>query len=90
MTDVTVTGVTEENAVESTAEDSAESVPAKPFLTVVSGSPTDEDVAALVSVLASAGGGGGDTGPVTRNDWGRPTDLHRSTWGMPSSFPNRG
>ena len=62
----------------------------KPFLTVVSGNPCDEEIAALVGVFASAGGGGGDTGPVTRNDWGRPTDMHRSTWGMPSSFPNRG
>lgn len=68
-------------------EDAA--APAKPFLTVVSGNPSDEDVAVLVSVFASAGGDG-DTGPVTRNDWGRPTDMHRSSWGMPSSFPNRG
>lgn len=70
---------------------SEKAVSEKPFLTVVSGNPSDEDVAVLVSVLASAGGdGGADTGPVTRNDWGRPTDMHRSSWGMPSSFPNRG
>ncbi|GAA4673747.1 acyl-CoA carboxylase epsilon subunit [Gordonia humi] len=62
----------------------------KPFLTVVSGNPSDEDVAVLVSVLATAGGGTDDTGPGTRNEWGLPTDMHRSTWGMPSSFPNRG
>ncbi len=63
---------------------------AKPFLTVVSGNPTDEDVAVLVGVLSAAGGGDADTGPVVRNDWGRPTDMHRQSWGMPSSFANRG
>ena len=78
-----------------TAEQPAESavenpVEAKPFLTVVSGNPTDEDVAVLVSVLSAAGGDAGDSGPVLRNDWGRPTDMHRHTWGMPSTFTNRG
>lgn len=64
--------------------------PAEPFLRVVKGAPTDEELAALVTVLAAAGSGGSpaSTGPV--NDWGRPTDLHRVSWGMPSSYPNRG
>ncbi|MCF8570565.1 acyl-CoA carboxylase subunit epsilon [Gordonia sp. HY002] len=79
----------ETNVADDKAPEDADA-PAKPFLTVVSGNPSAEDVAVLVSVLASAGGDGGDTGPVTRNDWGLPTDMHRSTWGMPSSFPNRG
>ncbi|GEE02044.1 hypothetical protein nbrc107696_24900 [Gordonia spumicola] len=69
----------------------AEQTPAeKPFLTVVSGNPSDEDVAVLVSVLSAAGGGSDDSGPVTRDDWGRPSDMHRQSWGMPSSFSNRG
>ncbi len=64
--------------------------PAEPFLTVVKGSPTDEEIAALVAVLSTAGGAGGTgtTGPI--DDWGRPVDMHRVSWGMPSSYPHRG
>ena len=68
--------------------DAAESK--KPFLTVVSGNPTDEDVAVLVGVLAAAGGSSGPAEPEIRNDWGRPTDMHRPSWGMPTSFLHRG
>ncbi|WP_074850136.1 acyl-CoA carboxylase subunit epsilon [Gordonia westfalica] len=60
----------------------------KPFLTVVSGNPTDEDVAVLVTVLAGAGAGGGEQGPEVRNDWGHPVDRLRPQWGAPSSFTN--
>ncbi|MGB6247335.1 MULTISPECIES: acyl-CoA carboxylase subunit epsilon [Gordonia] len=63
--------------------------PARPFLTVVSGNPTDEDVAVLVSVLAAAGGEHAPE-PGPRNDWGRPVDMFRQTWGQPGSFTNRG
>ncbi|GAC80653.1 Acyl-CoA carboxylase epsilon subunit [Gordonia malaquae] len=68
----------------------ADATEAKPFLTVVSGNPSDEDVAVLVSVLSAAGGGDSDSGQEIRNDWGRPTDMHRPAWGMPTSFTNRG
>ncbi|MEZ5212717.1 acyl-CoA carboxylase subunit epsilon [Gordonia sp. (in: high G+C Gram-positive bacteria)] len=59
----------------------------QPFLTVVKGAPTDEELAALVTVLsaaASSGGGPAAAGPINR--WGRPTDLHRPAWGMPTSY----
>lgn len=60
----------------------------RPFLTVVGGQPTDEDLAVLVAVLAGAGSGGGDSEPATRNDWGRPIDRLRPQWGGPGSFTN--
>ncbi|WP_235831517.1 acyl-CoA carboxylase epsilon subunit [Gordonia zhaorongruii] len=73
-----------------TNDDAAPGPAEKPFLTVVSGNPSDEEVAALVSVLAAAGGDPGPLGPVVRNDWGLPTDMHRPQWGMPTTFTNRG
>ncbi|NLG46740.1 acyl-CoA carboxylase subunit epsilon [Gordonia sp. (in: high G+C Gram-positive bacteria)] len=69
---------------------SSEEQPARPFLTIVDGNPTDEELAALVGVFAAAGGGAGDNGPQTRDDWGRPVDMFRQTWGQPGSFTNRG
>lgn len=42
---------------------------------IVNGNPTDEEVAALVAVLGSAGGGGTpQPGPRERNMWGHPVD----------------
>lgn len=69
--------------------DAAAAEPAKPFLTVVKGNPSDAEVAALVGVFASAGGSDApaDTGP--RNLWGTPADRLRPANGMsPSVFPN--
>jgi hypothetical protein len=45
---------------------------------VLSGQPTDEDMAALMAVLGTAGGGGAE-GPVLRdrNMWGHPVDKLR-------------
>ena len=60
--------------------------PAQPFLTVVKGNPSDEDLAALVVVLSAAAGSAGPSGPGTNDRWGAPTDLHRPTWGMPTSY----
>ena len=42
------------------------------------GRPTDEEVAALVTVLAGAAGGGQvDAGPAERDLWGHPVDKLR-------------
>ncbi len=63
--------------------------PAKPFLTIVTGNPSDAEIAALVGIFASAGSSGApaDTGP--RNLWGTPADRLRSANGLsPSAFPN--
>jgi hypothetical protein len=55
----------------------------EPFLTVLRGEPSDAELAALVTVLASAGGAApAPVGP--RSLWGDPAIQLRST-AMPSS-----
>lgn len=45
---------------------------------VVKGSPTDDEMAALIAVLSTGGGGGGgEAGPRERNLWGHPVDKLR-------------
>ncbi|MBT0566876.1 acyl-CoA carboxylase subunit epsilon [Williamsia sp. CHRR-6] len=68
----------------------SEATPA-PTLRIVSGNPTDEDVAVLVAVLGAAGGGDGEQEQSTDNQnmWGRPVDMLRSTDPLaPSVFLN--
>jgi hypothetical protein len=49
-----------------------------PVIKVLSGKPTDEDLAALVTVLAGASGGGQvDSSPQPRDMWGHPVDKLR-------------
>ncbi|WP_043825713.1 acyl-CoA carboxylase subunit epsilon [Rhodococcus opacus] len=61
------------------------------FLTVVKGSPSDEEIAALVAVLsavAAAGSGDPDSG-IPPESWGAPTRMHRSIAPFsPYAFPN--
>ncbi|CAA0126123.1 Uncharacterised protein [Mycolicibacterium vanbaalenii] len=55
-----------------------------PHFQVVKGAPTVEEIAALVTVLAGAGGGSaGEAGPQELNMWGHPVDKLRyntSSW----------
>lgn len=55
-----------------------------PHFHVVKGAPTTEEIAALVTVLAGAGGGAaGEPGPQELNLWGHPVDKLRyntSSW----------
>ncbi|MGB1225921.1 MAG: acyl-CoA carboxylase subunit epsilon [Mycobacterium sp.] len=55
-----------------------------PHFHVLKGEPTVVEIAALVSVLAGArGGGGGESGPQELNPWGHPVDKLRydvSSW----------
>jgi hypothetical protein len=52
--------------------------PQEPVIKVLRGQPTDDDLAALVCVLAGASGGGqADAGPVSRDLWGHPVDRLR-------------
>ena len=44
---------------------------------VVRGQPTDEEMAALMAVLASAGGGSAEPVKKERNMWGHPVDKLR-------------
>jgi acyl-CoA carboxylase epsilon subunit len=50
----------------------------EPVLKVLSGNPTDDDLAALVAVLAGASGGGQvDGSSQPRDMWGHPVDKLR-------------
>ena len=54
-----------------------------PHFQVLKGEPTVEEIAALVTVLAGAGGNAGDHGPQELNPWGHPVDKLRydiSSW----------
>jgi hypothetical protein len=53
--------------------------PTKPFLRVVSGNPTPEEVAALVAVLAASGDGGEAPAPRCPPAWSHPRRLVRAT-----------
>ena len=56
---------------------SGESQPQALHIQVLKGRPTDAEVAALVAVLGSAAGGGGDPGPPEHSRWGLPVDKLR-------------
>ena len=49
----------------------------EPHIKVVRGNPTDEEVAAVVAVLGSVGGGYAEAGPQEHNLWGHPVDKLR-------------
>lgn len=57
--------------------DADQSTVAAPMFQVLKGNPTDEDIAALVTVLAAASGGAGDTGSAEYNMWGHPVSKLR-------------
>jgi hypothetical protein len=48
-----------------------------PEIRVVKGEPSDEELAAVVTVLAAAAGGAGAPGPQELNLWGHPVDKLR-------------
>jgi hypothetical protein len=48
-----------------------------PEIKILGGNPTDQDIAALVAVLAGAGGGTAERGPQELNLWGHPVDKLR-------------
>lgn len=68
----------------------ATAAPAAPFLKVVKGNPTPQELAALVGVLTAAGGGNGGTPERRpRNLWGNPVDQLRPSTGLsPDMFYN--
>jgi Acyl-CoA carboxylase epsilon subunit len=48
-----------------------------PEIKILKGNPSDEDLAALVTVLAGGSGGTGEPGPQELNLWGHPVDKLR-------------
>lgn len=62
-----------------------------PFLTVLKGSPSDADVAALVAVFAAAAAATDSVVDNTPQDrWGEPVRMHRTRAPFsPYSFQNR-
>ncbi|BBX06485.1 acyl-CoA carboxylase subunit epsilon [Mycolicibacterium aichiense] len=51
--------------------------PLTPEIRIERGNPSDEDIAALVTVLAAASGGNAAPGPQELNLWGHPVDKLR-------------
>ena len=49
----------------------------QPHIHVLKGNPTDEELAALIAVLGSAVGGGGELGQPEQTRWGLPVDKLR-------------
>jgi hypothetical protein len=49
----------------------------EPHIQVLKGNPTDEELAALIAVLGSAAGGGGESGQPAQTRWGLPVDKLR-------------
>lgn len=58
--------------------DAAATEPAPPLLRIVHGSPTAEELAALVAVVAATTGGVADEPPPAPSQWAAPVRLHRS------------
>ncbi|KAA8968289.1 MAG: acyl-CoA carboxylase subunit epsilon [Mycobacterium sp.] len=49
----------------------------EPHIQVVKGNPSEEELAALIAVLGSLGGGPRQAGPAERSRWGLPVDKLR-------------
>ncbi|MBV9722953.1 MAG: acyl-CoA carboxylase subunit epsilon [Mycobacterium sp.] len=49
----------------------------EPHIQVLKGNPTDDELAALIAVLGSVVGGGGEPGPPEYSRWGLPVDKLR-------------
>ena len=49
----------------------------EPHIQVLKGNPTDEELAALIAVIGSAAGGGGEPGQPEQTRWGLPVDKLR-------------
>jgi hypothetical protein len=56
---------------------SEEAATQEPLIKVLKGNPTDDELAALVCVLASASDAQADAGPASRDMWGHPLDKLR-------------
>ena len=80
-----MTGVSEQVSTVTGFVPAAPGVPAAPAIRVVSGRPSDEELAALVAVLAAARGGGDAEPEQAGSRWSAPSTRLRSAYG-----PSRG
>lgn len=68
-------------------EGTSDSPAQQPLLRVVSGNPTPEELAALVTVIAAASASAsGDVDEPALDGWGSPTAMHRAP--MPAPGPD--
>ncbi|OBG24856.1 acyl-CoA carboxylase subunit epsilon [Mycobacterium sp. 852002-51057_SCH5723018] len=51
--------------------------PHEPHIQILKGQPTDEELAALIAVLGSVGGGAAEPAQPERTRWGLPVDRLR-------------
>ena len=72
-----VSGTNEVSDGNETNNQTPVSAPHAPHIQVLKGNPTDAEVAALVTVLAGATGGGGEPAPPVFSRWGLPVDKLR-------------
>ncbi len=79
------TGETGETGEGSVATEAEASTPVAPAVRVVSGRPTDEELAALIAVLTAATGGGATQAGPSPSRWAAPSTRLRSAYG-----PSRG
>ena len=69
--------VSQTSGTSAASDESATISVQQPHIEVLKGNPTDEELAALIAVLAGASGGPGESGPAERNMWGHPVDKLR-------------
>ncbi|WP_227984129.1 acyl-CoA carboxylase subunit epsilon [Nocardia spumae] len=88
--DLAVDGFGDDEARPASESGTAEAEPSRgPVIQILKGSPTDAELAALITVFAAAANSGvapREQGPV--DNWGRPTMMHRGTSPFsPYSYP---
>ena len=68
------------------SEEAAEATPQQPLLRIVSGNPTPEELAALVTVIAAAASSATvEEDESDLSGWGAPVNMHRAP--MPTPGP---
>jgi len=65
------------DASEIPVEEAAAPATHEPHIKVLKGSPTDDELAALIGVLSAAGGGPAEPVVTEKNLWGHPVDRLR-------------
>lgn len=92
-TDALLDAVSDEQTADTADQAAAPADEPAAALRIVKGNPSDAEIAALVSVLAAAAAGSGESEGDGKppETWGNPTRMHRR-WApfSPYSYPNLG